>query len=196
MTSLPPRDPLVSLWQTAPKPDTQQLMRDLDRLKRLHARLNRTLFGVMSGFALLLIFEEATGRVQTHGALSAIWIVGLALALIRRRRTRCDRSDALSLDTVSLLRSMHARAKKDLFLARCLYAGVPGGAAVGFLVMKLADNGASPVAIVHPWLYLIQTGVGVAVLVAMIVTGVVLARSRSLQVRDLGEKLRLFKSDL
>src|ERR1700722_6583767 len=167
MTPLPPRDPLVSLWQTAPKPDTQQLLRDLDRLKRLHQRLNRTLFAIMSGVALLLIFEEATGRIATHGALSAIWILGLAFALIRHRRARSNRSDALTLDTVSRLKSMLAQAKRDLFLARCLYAGVPCGAAVGFLVMKLADTGTSPPVMVHPWLSLIQTSAGVAVLVAM-----------------------------
>jgi hypothetical protein len=196
MTSLPPRDPLASLWQTAPKPDTQQLLCDLDRLKRLHQRLNRTLFAIMSGFAILLIFEEATGRISTHGTLSVIWILGLVLALVRHRRARTNRSDAVNLDTVSLLKSMLARAKKDLFVARCLYAGVPCGAAVGFLAMKLADSGVSPPAIVHPGLHLVQTGAGIAVLVAMMVTGVVLSRSRRIQVRDLGEKLRLFKADL
>jgi len=195
MTSLPPRDPLVSLWQTAPKPDAQQLLRDLERLKQLHQRLNRTLFAIMSSVALLLVFEEATGRIATHGVLSAIWIIGLALALIRRRRARCNRSDALTLDTVSLINSMLARAKKDLFLARCLYAGAPCGAAVGFLAMKLTDNGASRGAIVHPWLHLIQTGAGIGLLVVMVAAGVVLARSRSVQVRDLGEKLRLFKTE-
>jgi hypothetical protein len=196
MTSLPPRDPLVSLWQTAPKPDTQHLLRDLERLKRLHQRLNRTLFAVMCGFSLLLIFEEATKRVSTHGALSVIWILGLVVAVIWHRRARCNRSDALTLDTVSLLNAMIARAKRDLFLARCLYAGVPCGAAVGFLVMKLADLGAASPAIVHPRLHLIQTGAAIAALVAMMVTGVILARSRGLQVQELGEKLRLLKAEL
>ncbi len=196
MTPLPPRDPLVSLWQTAPKPDTQPLLRDLDRLKRLHRRLNRAVFAIMSGVALLLVFEEATGRISKHGTLSVIWILGLAFALIRHRRARSNRSDVLTLDTVSLLKSMLARAKKDLFVARCLYGGVPCGAVVGFVVMKMADTGASPPAVVHPWLHLMQTGAAIAVLVAMMVTGVVLARSRSIQVRDLSEKLRLFKADL
>jgi hypothetical protein len=196
MTSLPPRDPLVSLWQTAQKPDSQHLLRDLERLKRLHQRFNRTVFAIMCGFSLLLIFEEATGRLGTHGTLSGIWILGLLFAVIWHRRARSSRSDALTLDTVSLLKSMIARAKRDLFVARCLYAGVPCGAAAGFLVMKFAGISASPPAIVHPYLNLIQTGAGIAALVAMMVTGVILARSRGPQVRELGEKLRLFQADL
>jgi hypothetical protein len=195
MSSLPPRDPLISLWQTAPKPDTQHLVQDLQRLNRLHQRLNRSVFAIMCGISLLLIFEEGTGRVTTHGTLSVIWILGLVLGVVWRRRARCNRADALTLDTVSLLKLMIARAKSDLFVARCLYAGVPCGAAVGFLAMKLAGTGAPPPAI-HPYLHLIQTGAGIAALVAMMVTGAILARSRRLQVQELSEKLRLIEADL
>jgi hypothetical protein len=197
MSSLPPRDPLVALWQTAPKPDPQQLLLDLERLNRLHQRLNRTVFAILCGISILLIFEEATGRVATHGALSAIWILGVVLSIVWRRRARCNRSDALTRDTVSLLKSMISRASSDLFVARCLYAGVPCGAAAGFFVMKLAGIGASPSAVAIPGpLRLLQTGAGVAALIAMMVTGIVLARSRRLQVRELSEKLRLIEADL
>ena len=197
MTSMPPDDPLVALWQTAPKPDTQHLLQDLQRLNRLHQRLNRIVFAIMCGISLLLIFEEATGRLTTHGTLSAIWILGLALGVVLRRRARCNLSDALTLDTVSLLKSMIARANSDLFVARCLYAGVPCGAVVGFLVLKVAGIGAPPSAIaVHGLLHLIQTAAGMAALIAMMVTGAILARSRRLQVRELGEKLRLIEADL
>jgi len=197
MSSLPPHDPLVTLWQTAPKPDTQHLLQDLQRLNRLHQRLNRIVFAIMCGISLLLIFEEATGRVATHGTLSVIWILGLVIGIIWYRRARCNRSDALTLDTVSLLKFMIARAKSDLFVARCLYAGVPCGAVVGFLVSKLAGIGAPPSAIaVHGLLHLIQTAAGMAALIAMTVTGAILARSRRLQVRELSEKLRLIEADL
>lgn len=197
MTSLPPHDPLVTLWQTAPKPDTQHLLQDLQRLNRLHQRLDRSVSAVVCGIALLLIFEEATGRVATHGALSAIWILGLVVGGVWRRRARCNRSDALTLDTVSLLKFMIARAKSDLVVARCLYAGVPCGALVGFLVVKRAGVGAPPSAIaLHARLHLIQTGAGVAALIAMMVTGAILASSRRLQVQELSEKLRLIKADL
>jgi hypothetical protein len=197
MTSLPPHDPLVSLWQTAPRPDTQHLMQDLQRFNRLHERLNRTVFAILCGISLLLIFEEATGRVATHGALSVLWILGLVLGLVWQRRARCNRTDALTLDTVSLLKFMIARAKSDLLVARCLYAGVLIGAAVSFLVLKLAGIGASPSAIAgHAHLHLIQTGAGVAALIAMMVTGAILARSRHLQVQQLSEKLRLITAEL
>lgn len=196
MTSLPPRDPLVSLWQTTPKPDTEQLMHDLQRLNRLHQRFNRTLFAILCGISLLLIFEEATGRVATHGMLSVIWILGLILGVVGRRRARCNRANAIALDTVRLLKFMIARAKKDLFLAQCLYAGVPCGAMAGFFVLKLAGGSASPSAIAtHPHLRFIQTGAGIATLIAMMVAGVILARSRRLQVQELREKLRLIETD-
>jgi hypothetical protein len=197
MTSLPPDDPLVALWQTAPKPDTQNLLKDLQHLKRLHQRLNRSVFAILCGFAILLVFEEATGRVATHGALSAIWILGLVIGAVWRQRARCNRSDAFTLDTVSLLKFMIARAKSDLFIARCLYAGVPCGAVVGFLALKLAGIGGPPSAIgADARLQLIQRGAGVAALIAMMLTGAILARSRGRQVRELSEKLRLIKADL
>ncbi len=197
MTSLPPNDPLVSLWQTAPKPDSQHLLQDLQRLNRLHQRLNRSVFAILCGISILLIFEEATGRVATHGALSVIWIVGLILGVLWRRRARCKRTDALTLDTVSVLKFMIARAQSDLLVARCLYAGVPCGASVSFFVLKLAGIGASSSAIAgHAHLHLIQTGAGVAALIAMMVTGAIVARSRRLQAQELSEKLRLIEADL
>jgi hypothetical protein len=196
MTSLPPDDPFVALWQTAPKPDTEHLMQDLQRLKQLHRRLNRSVLTILCGVALLLIFEEATGRVATHGALSVVYILVVSLDVVVRRRARCNRADALTLDTVSLLRSMIARARKDLNVARCLYAGVPAGALVSGLVAKLAGLGTSKSAsAVHETLHAIQTAAGVAVLLAMIVTGIVLARARSLQVTQLSEKLRAVEED-
>jgi hypothetical protein len=197
MTSLPPRDPLATLWQTAPKLDTQHLLQDLQRLNRLHQRLNRSVIAIVCGIAILLIFEEATGRVTSYGMLSAIWILGLLIGAVWHRRARRKRSDALTLDTVSLLKFMIARAKSDLFVARCLYAGVPCGAVAGLVVAKLAGVGAAPSAkAVDPRLHLIQTGAGVGALIVMMVAGAILARSRRLQVQDLGEKLKSIKADL
>jgi hypothetical protein len=195
--TLPPHDPLVALWQTAPKPDTQHLLHDLQRLNRQHQRLNRSVSAILCGISLLLIFEEATGRVTTHGALSAIWILGIASGVLWRRRARCSRSDAFALDTVSLLKFLIARAKSDMFIARCLYAGVPCGALVGLVVAKVAGIGASPAAIAtHPRLHLIQTVAGVAALIVMMAAGAILARSRRHQVQELGEKLRSIEADL
>jgi hypothetical protein len=197
MNSIPPDDPLVALWQTAPKPDTQHLIEDLRRANRLHQRLDRSVFAILCGFVLLLIFEESTGGIATHGVLSAIWILGLGLGVARYQRARCHRSDAYTSDTVSLLQFLIARAKRDQFLARCLYAGAPCGAAAGYAVMKLAGIGAPQTAsAVAPQLRLVQMGAGVAVLMVMMVTGAVLARARRAQVAELSEKLRLLESGL
>jgi hypothetical protein len=197
MNSSPSNDPLVALWQTAPKPDTQHLLQDLQRLKQMHQRLERTVLAILCGVSLLLILAEATGRFVTHGILSLVWILGLAIGVARQRRARCKRIDALAFDTVSLLKVMLARAKSDLFIARCLYAGVPCGALVGALVTKIAGIGASKAAVaVHPQIDLILTGAGMAVLVHMVVAGVVLARSRGLQVKALTEKLRSAEAEL
>jgi hypothetical protein len=196
MTSIPP-DPLVSLWQTAPQADTQHLLQDLQRLNRLHRSHNRSIVAIVCGIAVLLLFEEATGRIASHGILSAIWIVGGIAGAVWQKRARCTRLDALTMDTVSLLKEMIARAKSDLFVARCLYAGVPFGAAFGYAVSQLAGIGASPSAsAVHPRLNMIQTGAGIAALVIMMIAGVILARARSLQVRDLTEKLKSMETDL
>lgn len=194
---VPPSDPLVALWQTALTPDTHQLVEEVQRQNRLHQRLNRSIFAILCGIALLLLFEEATGRLASHGILSAMWILGLCLGVLRRRRARCNRFDAFSLDTVSLLKSMIARAKSDLFIARSLYAGVPVSATVGFFAMKLAGIGGSPAARpVPPHLQMMQTGAGIAALILMTATGALLARSRHLQVRELSEKLKSIEADL
>jgi hypothetical protein len=196
MTSIPP-DPLVSLWQTAPKAGTQHLLEDLQRLNRLHRSHSRSILAIVCGIAVLLLFEEATGRIASHGILSAIWIVGGVAAAVFQKRARCNRLDALTMDTVSLLKAMITRAKGDLFVARCLYAGVPLGAAFGYGVSKLAGIGASASAsAAHPRLNMIQTGAGIAALVIMMIAGVLLARARSLQVRDLTEKLRSIEAEL
>ena len=141
MTSMPEDDSLVSLWQTAAKTDTQHLMQDLQRLNRLHQRHNQIVLAIMCGIAVLLVFEEATGRLGSHGILSAVWIAVVLAGVVWQRRTRCNRLDALTLDTVRLLKAMIARAKRDLFVARCLYAGVPLGGALGYVVSKLAGIG-------------------------------------------------------
>ena len=196
MSSSSSNDPLVALWQTAPRPDTQHLLRDLQRLKQMHQQLNRIVVATLCGVSLLLILAEATGRVATHGVLSIIWILGLASGVAWRQRARCNRIDALSFDTVRLLKFMLARAKSDLFLARCLYAGVPCGALAGTLVARIIGIGASPAtAAAHPTLQPILTGAGVTVLIVMVATGVILARSRRLQVKVLSEKLRSVQAE-
>jgi hypothetical protein len=197
MTSSPSHDPLVALWQTAPKPNTHHLLQDLQRLNRLHQRLNRSVFGIMCGIAVLLIFEEATGRIASHGILSAIWILGLVIGVAWKRRSRCNRADVFALDTVSLLKSMIAQAKNDLLVARCLYAGVPCGALAGFVMMKLAGmSGAAAANAVPPHLQMVQTGAGIVALIVMMAVGAILARSRHLQVQELSDKLRSIESDL
>ena len=197
MTSLPVHDPLVALWQTAPKPDPHHLLQDLQRLNRLHQRFKRSVWAIVCGIGMLLIFEETTGRIASHGVLSVIWTVGLAIGVILQKHARSSRCAASTLDTVSLLEFLIARAKRDLFVARCLYAGVPFGAAVGFFVADLAGLSAPPRATaVDPRLHLLQTGAGIAALVIMIAVGLILARSRRLQVQVLSAKLKSIKADV
>ena len=197
MNSSPSNDPLVALWQTAPKPDTQHLLQDLQRLRQMRQLLERIVLAILCGVSLLLIVSEATGHIATRGLLSAIWIPALVITVAWQRRARCNRVDALAFDTVSLLKRMLARAKADLFIARCLYAGVPCGALAGTLGVKIAGIGTSPLtSTVDPQFHLILNGVGVAVLIVMVVAGVILARSRRLQVKVLTEKLRSVEAGL
>jgi FtsH-binding integral membrane protein len=197
MTPLPQQDPLAALWQTAPKSDTSSLLQDLQRLNRRHQRLYWIVFVILSGTALLLIFDAVTEHSMTHGALCVIWILGLVLGIVWHRRARCNRAEAITFDTVRLLRFMIARAKKDLRIARCLNAGAPSGAVVGFIIARLTGFGTSPNAIaLSPQVHLIRTGVAVAALITMMVIGLIAARDRRLQVQELREKLRSIQEDM
>jgi hypothetical protein len=197
MTDLPPSDPIVALWQTAPKSETRQLLQDLQRQDRMHRLFQRVLVTIVGAVSLLLLLEEITGRVATHGWLSASWILCLAAGLIWRYGTRRQPSGDLNLDTVTLLKSSIRQAQKDLFLARCLYAGVPCGAVCGFLVMQFAaQHGSALTLATDPTARMIQTGAGIIALVAMMVTGAVLARSRRIQARELSDQLKSMESDL
>jgi hypothetical protein len=197
MIDLPPSDPIVALWQTAPKPDTRLLLHDLQRQERMHRRFNRVLVAIVGAISLLLLLEEITGRVATHGWLSASWIVCLAAGLIWRDGIQRHHSGDLNVDTVTLLKSSVRQAQKDLFLARCLYAGVPCGAICGFLIMQLAaQHGSAPPLAADPGVRMIQTGAGIIALVAMMLSGAVLASSRRIQARELGDKLKSMESDL
>jgi hypothetical protein len=197
MSSSPLPDPLVTLWQTAAKPDTRHLLQDLQRVKRMHQRLQRIVLAILGSVSILLILAEAIGRIATHGILSVIWLLALAIGITWQRRSQCNRIDALALDTVSLLKLMLARVTKDLFIARCLYAGVPCGALAGMLMVKITGIGGTPAAIaVHSQLDLILTGAGVVLLIAMIASGVILTRSRRLQSRALREKLKSLEAGL
>jgi hypothetical protein len=112
MTSLPPHDPLVALWQTAPQPGTQDLLRELQPMNPLHRRLNRTMVAIICGISLLRSSRRVTGRVATQGMLSVIWILGFAIGVAWHGRARYNRSDALTLDTVSLLKFRFVRKNR------------------------------------------------------------------------------------
>lgn len=189
-------DPFATLWQSAPKPDTRQLLRDLQRLQKAQRWHSRILTIILCGIALFFIFEEATGRSGTHGLISALWIAFVAGA-IGYQRVRCRSVDPLDLDTVSLLKRMIARAKRGLFQARCLYLGTPLGAIAGAILTRSLAPGTTPGGhIVQSNLTLMQTVVGLIVLVAMIIAGVVLARARRRQLLELTGKLKSLEESL
>ena len=190
MNTAPSNDRLVALWQTAPPPDPHRLIRDLQRLQRMHRRLIRVVAGLLAGVSLLLMLAEATGRPATHGILSAIWILGLTIGTAWRWRARCSRIDAVTLDTVNSLKWMLGRAKRDLLLARCLYAGVPCGALTGAVVSNLLRHGSSPEAALRPASHPILSVAGLSVLLLMMAAGFVLAWSRRSEVKRLAERLR------
>lgn len=162
----------------------------------MHRRLKRVVAGILSGVSLLLILAEATGNPATHGILSAIWIVGLTIGAVWRWRARCSRINAVTLDTVSSFKWMLGRARRDLLLARCLYAGAPCGALIGAFVSYLLRHGASPRAALSPAPHLILRVAGLSVLLFMMAAGFVLARSRRSEMNRLAEKLRAAEAGL
>src|ERR1700758_2609230 len=90
-------DPFAKLWQSTPKPDTHQLMLDIQRLHKAHRWHNRMLIFILCGIALLFAFYVVAERSKTLGVVSALWVAYVTGA-IWYQRVRC-RSDALGLDT-------------------------------------------------------------------------------------------------
>ena len=189
-------DPFARLWQSAPAPDTGQLMQDLRRLQKVHQRHNRILLCLLCATALVLVFGEAVVRSVPLGIVTGLWIA-FVVGAIWYQRARCRAIDSLDLDTVSLLKRMITRARKGLTQARRLYIGVPLAAAVSGFVTRtfLPGLGANRPA-VAPWLNATYMTACLVMLVVMIGVGLVLARARRRQLKELGEKLRLFEADL
>ena len=193
MTSPDPHDPLVALWKAAPAPalDPHRLADDMRRLTRTQARVYQTVFGVCLLMGLLLAFEEASGRTETRGLLTAGWSVVVVAGLLRHRRSRARRAEALTWETPRLLAWLLGRARDGLTTARYLYAGAPLGALASALLMKALGWGlASPHSGASPGLDLLQTVAGVGVIAVMAVCGLVLARQQARQVRELTETLK------
>jgi len=170
-------------------------MRDLQRFQRMHRRPIGVIASLLSGVTLLLVLAETTGHPATHGILSAIWIVGLTIGTAWQWRARCSRVAAMTLDTVRSLKWMLGRAKRDLMLARCLYAGLPCGALTGTFVSNLLYQGASPEAAPRSAVSILSVA-GWAVLLFMMAAGFVHARSRRFEVKRLAEKLRSAEAGL
>lgn len=192
----PSSDPFAQLWQSAPAPDTRQLMLDLQRLQKVHQRQNRVLIAILCATGLLLVFGAIALRSVSLGVVTSLWIAFVA-GIIWYQRARCRTVGALDLDTVSLLKRMIERAKRGLTQARRLYAGVPVAAATGALVTRMFLPGlALGGHAVHLWLTQIYTVASVIMLVVMVGAGLVLARARQSQLRELTEKLKAFEESL
>jgi len=189
-------DPLARLWQSAPEPDTGRLMHDLRRLQKAHQRHKLTIICLLCATTLVLVFAEAVVRSVPLGVVTALWIAFVAGA-IWYQRVRCRAADALDLDTVSLLKRMIQRARKGLAQARRLYAAALVAAAAGWVATRtfMPDLGAGrPSA--TAWLHVTYTIASLALLVVIVSAGLLLARARQRQLRELTEKLRLFEDVL
>ncbi|GLQ96149.1 hypothetical protein [Dyella mobilis] len=189
-------DPFAALWQSAPQPDTRQLMRDLQRWQSAQRWHQRMLIAIICGIALFLVFEETTRWSGTHGLISVLWIAFVAGAL-GYQRLRCRAVDPLDLNTVTLLKRMIARAKRGLFQARCLYLGTPLGAVAGAVLMRVLAPGTAPGGhIAQPSLAMVPPLASLLALAAMIIAGLVLARARRRQLRELTAKLKSLEENL
>lgn len=196
MTETPHIDPFAELWQSAAEPDTRQLMLDLKRLQKTHQWHNRILILILCGTALLLVFAAAATRSVGLGVITALWMACVAGA-IWYQRARCRAADALDLDTLSLLKRMIKRARRGLIQARRLYAGVPLAAAASAAVTRIfAPRLVLAGHFVTPWLGVAYTIAGLVMLVVMVVAGLVLARARQSQLRELTATLRSFEGGL
>lgn len=197
MTPSSSQDPLAALWQTAPKTDTSSLLRNLQSANSRHRLLNWIAFAIMCGTGLLLIDDAITHGTVAHIALCVAWNLGLLVGVTWYRRAGCHRAEAVTFDTIRLLKFMIARGKRDLRLARCLYVGAPCGAAAGFMIARLTGFEAlqSPIA-ASSHTHLIRTGGGLTALILMMVIGLMMARDRRAQIRQLTETLKSIQGDV
>ncbi len=186
-------DPFVALWLAAPQTESPSLLAAVKRADAAHRRLNLTIVTVLGGIAVLLSFEEATGRLASHGLLTAVWSLGLVLGILWHRRARGRLAGALIGDTTSLLGFVIRRARRGLFLARCLYAGTPLGALAGLVVTNAMGGGGR---MVSPGLAFVQTAAGVAALGLMIACGLVLARFQARHLAALEATLKEMARDV
>ncbi len=196
MTEPDPIDPFARLWQSAPAPDTDRLMLDLRRLQAVHRWQNRIVIAILCGTAVLLVFGAIATQSAGLGIAAALW-VAFVIGAVWYQGVRCRAADALDLDTISLLKRMIKRAKRGLVQARRLYAGAPLAAAVSWTATRFFWPGlASGGHAMAPWMAAAYALVSVAMLGAMVVAGLVLARARRRQLDALSEKLRLFEGDV
>ncbi len=196
MSETPHIDPLAQLWQSASEPDTRQLMLDLKRLQKTHQWQNRIVVLILCGVALVLLFAAVALRSWGLGIITALWIAFVAGA-IWYQRARCSAADALDLDTVSLLKRMITRARRGLTQARRLYAGVPLAAGASAAVTRMfAPRLAFGGHAAAPWVTMTYTAACLIMLAVMIIAGLVMARARQRQLRELTEKLRSLEDGL
>ncbi len=185
-------DPFIALWQTAPQPDVQATLDAVKRADAAHKRLNWTLAALLSAITLIIAFEEATGRLRTHGVITVLWSLALFAGFLRHRYAARRLSAALSEDTRSLLALMLLRAKRGLRLARTLYLGTPIGAVIGWFIGGAIHINAAGTG----WLSQLQTALGLAMLSIMMVSGLALAGLRRRQVDDLTAKLQAWQNEV
>ena len=175
---------LIRVWRSNPQVDTQSLMQNLaaqNRTRRIQATVILALLGAVS---LLLVLAEIAGKLGTHGLLSLLWLTCLAVGALLQNRAHRGRVNALASDTRGLLKFMIRRARRGLTLARCLYAGTPTGAMMGWLLTTTIDPDAGRGHHVAS----LQAAAGAALLVMMILAGLVFARRRRAELMNLEEK--------
>ncbi len=175
--------PLAALWQSGGEIDVGPLVQRLQRQNRRLRRLNQLSFLICIAGLLILLVMEFAGQLPTRGLLSLIGSVSVAGSWWKYRKDRARLIAAYSEEPAALLPFLIKRTRAMRNLGRYYYICPLPSVLVGYLAARLSAPGAAEAAPADV-LLAVSAG-GLAVLAALIVWGIRLARQKSLELAEL-----------
>lgn len=178
-----PTGALAALWQSGGEIDVEPLVKRLQRQNKRLRQLNQLSFLVCIASLIFLIALEFTDQIPTRGLLSLIGAVSVAGSWWKYRRDKARLIAAYSEEPARLLPFLIKRTRAMRNLGRYYYLCSFPSFVTGFLVSRFLgpDSTNGPPA---SWFVMLAI-FGLGALVAITVWGVLIARSKTAELREL-----------
>lgn len=190
-------DDLQSLWQSeAPKVDRATVISGIEANRRLQERLLFANHAIMAFSIVVVAPLDLQGAFGPPGVLTAVLLVAIAakLAQDRRKRRACPKAGSLSVRDLLAHAIRHVRT--SLNGARLLYGVYPASLLSGYVIGRFLapDNGKE----IHGTELVVWIAGPLAALsmVAAIVAGVRIARTKVRELRELRARLQELREDV